>query len=82
MMNPNDIAALRETYRRLRTDALREFGYKMYDRTPITEEDEQEFDKTVKDLLVENNMELSAENYVDIARQMYNQARFMPYADE
>ena len=77
MTNSNDIAALRKEYRRLRTEALREFGYKGHDRTPITEEDEQEFDKTVKGLLVENNMELSAENYVDIARRMYNQARFM-----
>lgn len=78
---PEDADALRKKYRRLRIEALHEFRdktTKMADRLPITEEDEQEFDKTVKGFLVKNNMELSAENYVDIAGRMYHHARFMP----
>ena len=76
--NPEDIEELRKQYRRLRREALREFQYKSGDRSPITAEDEREFDKVVKETLLDAGLPTTAKNYVEIARNLYNHARFMP----
>ena len=74
--NPEDADALRKQYRRLRREALGEFAYKAGDRGPITKEDEREFDKAVKELLLNLGLPLTAKNYVFSAKKLHDKSRF------